>query len=166
MSRSIPTAGLLLLAALLTACALDGGSVQMPAPQEPPLFDNVITQSRIGPISIGMPGTDVMKILGSPASSEEDSHAIYATWSEPAVVVGINKRLHFVCSLSTIDARYATPGGVHVGSTQLEVELGMGASKAIYYPGGWKKIYGPMIVWGNTDGHVTSFLTGYREYCE
>lgn len=119
-----------LIFVLLTACA---GPRLSPAERTSLLAvkDTVIMPGqRIGPVFIGMTEAELYDHLGSPAQTVhgDDSSRVDYDWSD--IGVGVNTRKHVVVSVYATGTRYATAGGVTVGTTELELMARLGAPSA------------------------------------
>ena len=123
------TSALMVLSALLSGCVQTRYS-----PPTTPIFDKlIIPGERIGPISLGMPQADVLKILGTPPKSSihTDGHSRYY-YADLTVFISRDSR---VLRILTNSPEYATAGGIRVGMTEPEVRAKLGKPKSVIDPG-------------------------------
>lgn len=158
--------------AFIAGCGLvpDAG-MQLPAPEPVPIYDHTITPNRAGPVSLGMPGAQVLSMYGSPSRSIDGTTYTMAIWSSPNISVSIRHDTQQVCSIEVSDNSYATEGGVGVGSTQFDMRLKLGNPTSMYYPPGgvWRanySNYGYAIFGYTSDGRITAIYIGFGSYCQ
>jgi outer membrane protein assembly factor BamE (lipoprotein component of BamABCDE complex) len=128
-SRLVTAAVLVLLIFLFSGCATSSSY----SPAAAPTFDKLIVPGkRIGPIALGMPQPDVVKILGKPGpssviSAERGTHSIYHYL--PDLTVFIKSDSNRVYKISAVSPEYATADGIRVGMTEPEVRAKRGKPK-------------------------------------
>jgi hypothetical protein len=165
---------LALLFALLGAASCDAPGPQRAAePAAAPIFDQLIVPGkRIGPISVGMSTSDVLKALGEPTRASitsckgpGDPEGVYSQhcatkygWANGLQAeIPLISRRHWikerVYEVTTKDPRYATSGGVKVGSSELSV-------RAIYGPPTLIGAHFERITWCYLPGMILSFVGG------
>ena len=118
-------AALTFCAALLAGCG--GGEVVLPTPTAAPSFDRVIVPGqRMGPVSLGMSGAQLLQALGSPV----ESHSSFSdgTWNRfsnglSAFVRHSDTRVSMIV---TGEDGYATAQGAGIGSSELEIRTRLG----------------------------------------
>lgn len=116
----------LVLFSLLAGCATSSSY----SSQTTPIFDKLIVPGeRIGPISLGMPQADVLKILGTPPEStiHTDGHSRYY-YADLTVFITRDSR---VDGIQTALPEYATAEGIRVGMTEPEVRAKLGKPKSV-----------------------------------
>jgi hypothetical protein len=99
----------------------------------------IVAGQRIGPISIGISGAELFKLMGDPTNTQTSDGSVYSysfgsllrtgpdrQWSLLALVK--ESRVIFV---QTWDTRFATPEGVRVGDSQLAMEAKMKRPESI-----------------------------------
>ena len=120
----------------------------MPTPPPAPIFDTLIVPGqRIGPIAVGMPGTQLLAALGSPVES------MHLPWSETQVrfsnglLATVRDSDNRVPYAVVNDARYATKEGTRVGLTEFEVRTRQGLPRSV--SGGEPRVlcYHGLMVW-------------------
>lgn len=138
----------LLLAGVLGACA-GGGARQDPLPAPPlqPVFDSLIVPGqRVGPVSLGMSGAQLLQAVGSPTRSNHIGDVTAVSFSN-GISANVRDSDNRVTTASTSDERYSTPGGVHSGISEFEVRTRLGSPAGVLddattdrylcYPGMW-----------------------------
>ena len=162
---------LLFLAVMTCGGCVDLGGAQtmaLPAPEPTPIYDHLITPNRVGPISLGMPGDQMLSMMGSPSQSMDSGGATTATWDDAKMSISIRDDNHLVCSIMVSSADYLIGGTVGVGSTQLEMRVKLGNPSFLNnYAGGWRADYNNYgyAIYGGTDGVINTIYVGYGEYC-
>ena len=119
--------GALILFAFLSGCATSSSY----SPAAAPTFDKLIVPGkRIGPIALGMPQADVLKILGLPLKStvHDDGHSSYF-YADLLVFITKDSRVYRV---NTDSPEYATADGIRVSMTEPEVRAKRGKPKRVY----------------------------------
>lgn len=121
VSHLIISAVLVLSTFLFSGCATRSSY----SPAAAPIFDKLIVPGkRIGPIALGMPQADVVKILGIPKQTWVDKDG--SIYNYPDLDVRINDKTNSVSSLMTLSSEYATADGIRVGMTEPEVRAKRG----------------------------------------
>ena len=144
VSRSL-VAGLVLGA--LVACKTTAPDDSLPIPAAQPVFDSqIVPGQRIGPVALGMSSTQLLQAAGSPATSNHVGDVTAARFSN-GIDVNVRDGDSRVTSVSTTESRYATPDGLRVGVSELEVRARRGAPAGVLdeqgmdrylcYPGMW-----------------------------
>jgi len=93
-----------------------------PPPPEPIRDFLIIPGQRIGPISVGMTGSSLYKVLGEPNRAStyaaNNGRQMQEVWFGTLYARLLLQNPARVTSANTIDPRYATANGVHVGISQ------------------------------------------------
>jgi len=160
------TAAGALFAFALAGCG--GGQIKiepLPVPAQP-IFDQVVVPGqRIGPVALGMQGSDLVRWLGPPVRS----HHAFDDGTMNTFANGINAFVkdkdNRVSMISTDAPGYATSGGAGVGSSEIEIRSRMGAPtktsseafRALCYPG--------MAFTLNQDGRAWSISVSEEYRC-
>lgn len=95
------------------------------SPPTTPIFDKLIVPGeRIGPIALGMPQADVLKILGTPPHTNVGEWASMYYYADLAV--WIKNDSNHVIMIQTSSPEYATADGIRVGMSEPEVKAKRG----------------------------------------
>jgi hypothetical protein len=98
----------------------------------------IVPGRRIGPISIGMTASDLLRILGEPDQTDHSSTATGYKYTSRGLRVQLHDRDQRVSSIAALDASWMTAQGLRVGDSELKMKSRLGApssSRTLYSVG-------------------------------
>ena len=91
----------------------------------------IVPGTRLGPVSLGLSGTQVVELLGEPPSSEPSDPGPTLFFDHPRIAVALNGQQlgnSVVDTVSTDSADFADAHGIRVGSSSSDVIAAYGSS--------------------------------------
>jgi hypothetical protein len=141
------------LAALLAAAALACSSAARAENDH-----LIVPWQRIGPVTLGMTASDLVRILGEPTQKNRDLIVTLYYWKDDLTVT-VKNDTATVTQICALSPDYATPQGLHPGLSETAVTALLGeAQNSRLYRGWWKLSY-TNLSWGGL--MVSIPLTGF-----
>ncbi len=119
----------------------------------------IVPWRRVGPVSLGMTATDVVRILGEPTQKNGNPITTTYHWQDELSVT-VKTDTAYVTQICAISPNYATSQGLRPGMADSEVAKLMGEPQnSRLYHGWWKMSY-MNFFWGGL--MVSVPLTGFN----
>lgn len=116
-----------LIALGVSSCGTTGSSVVLPTPPAAPIYDSLIVPGqRIGPISLGLTGGQLLQIAGTPTRSTRFKDGSWNNFGN-GLAAFVDDATGQVFMVSTNDPRYRTSNGVGFNASDLEIRSSLGA---------------------------------------